>query len=171
MKNLKSLMVTKMLIDLQFFAEGDKGQVYPVHNNKFFICTTGRTGEADTIIRGLENFAPAIDGNVESWTPMDEGGWTRNQVTGKGLTLGFSGKRQYGDAGNDYIAGLMTGTGVAVQSKFKWEMPSGATLTGDCVINVTTPAGGDSTNIDTLEFELLSDGKPTFTPATPAGSV
>lgn len=151
-------------LNLQFFAD-TKGQVYPVHNNKFFVCTTGRTGEADTIIRGLENFAPSIDGNVESWTPMDEGGWTRNQVTGKGLTISFSGKRQYGDKGNDYIAGLMIGTGVLVQSKFKWEMPSGATLSGDCVINVTTPAGGDSTNIDSLEFELLSDGKPEFTPA------
>ena len=151
-------------LNLQFFAD-TKGQVYPVHNNKFFVCTTGRTGEADTIIRGLENFAPSIDGNVESWTPMDEGGWTRNQVTGKGLTISFSGKRQYGDKGNDYIAGLMIGTGVSVQSKFKWEMPSGATLSGDCVINVTTPAGGDSTNIDSLEFELLSDGKPEFTQA------
>ena len=156
-------------LNLQFFAD-TKGQVYPVHNNKFFVCTTGRTGEADTIIRGLEKFAPSIDGNVESWTPMDEGGWTRNQVTGKGLTISFSGKRQYGDKGNDYIAGLMIGTGVSVQSKFKWEMPSGATLSGDCVINVTTPAGGDSTNIDSLEFELLSDGKPEFTQA-PSQSV
>lgn len=158
----------KFDLNLQFFANGDKGQVYPVHNNKFFICTTGRTGEPDTVIRGLENFAPSINANTETWTPMDEGGWERNQVTGKGLSLSFSGKRQYGDAGNDYVASLMTGTGVSVQSKFKWEMPSGATLEGDCVINVTTPAGGDSTNIDTLEFELLSDGKPTFT-AAPAG--
>lgn len=157
----------KKLFNLQFFAD-DKGQVYPVHNNKFFISITGRSGEPDTIIRGLENFAPSINGNTETWTPMDEGGWERNQITGKGLSLSFSGKRQYGDAGNDYVAGLMIGTGVSVQSKFKWEMPSGATLEGDCVINVTTPAGGDSTNIDSLEFELLSDGKPTFTAAQSA---
>ena len=157
-----------MKINLQFFAD-EKGQVYPVHNNKFFISTTGRSGEADTIIRGLENFAPSINANTETWTPMDEGGWERNQVTGKGLSISFSGKRQYGDTGNDYIAGLALGTGVSVQSKFKWEMPSGATLSGDCVINVTTPAGGDSTNIDSLEFEILSDGKPTFVPA-PASS-
>lgn len=164
---MKELMLMPIMV--QFFATGDKGQVYPVHNNKFFICTTGRDGEADTVIRGLENFAPSINANTETWTPMDEGGWERNQVTGKGLSLGFTGKRQYGDAGNDYVAGLMIGTGVAVQSKFKWEMPSGATLSGDCVINVTTPAGGDSTNIDTLEFEILSDGKPEFTPAPTAG--
>lgn len=157
-----------MKINLQFFAD-EKGQVYPVHNNKFFISITGRSGEADTIIRGLENFAPSINANTETWTPMDEGGWERNQVTGKGLSISFSGKRQYGDTGNDYIAGLALGTGVSVQSKFKWEMPSGATLSGDCVINVTTPAGGDSTNIDSLEFEILSDGKPTFAPAPASG--
>lgn len=164
---MKKLMFIPLM--LQFFGDGDKGQVYPVHNNKFFISTQGRAGEADTIIRGLENFAPSINANTETWTPMDEGGWERNQVTGKGLGLSFSGKRQYGDAGNDYVASLMIGTGVSVQSKFKWEMPSGATLEGDCVINVTTPAGGDSTAIDSLEFEILSDGKPTFTPA-PAAS-
>jgi hypothetical protein len=33
-----------------------------------------------------------------------------------------------------------------------------------CVINVTS-AGGDSTNVEPLEFECLSDGKPTFTEA------
>lgn len=160
---MKSLMLMPIMV--QFFADSPKGQVYPVHNNKFFISVNGRDGEADTLIRGLENFAPAINANTETWTPLDEGGWERNQVTGKGLNISFSGKRQYGDAGNDYIAGLMLGTGVTVQSKFKWELPSGATLEGDCVINVTTPAGGDSTNIDTLEFEILSDGKPEFTPA------
>lgn len=160
---MKDLMFMPIMV--QFFAD-EKGQVYPVHNNKFYVSITGRDGEANTIIRGLENFAPAINANTETWTPMDEGGWERNQVTGKGLNIAFSGKRQYGDEGNDYIAGLMLGTGVAVQSKFKWELPSGATLTGDCVINVTTPAGGDSTNIDTLEFEILSDGKPEFTPAS-----
>ena len=32
-------------------------------------------------------------------------------------------------------------------------------------INVTTPGGGDSTNVDSLEFDLMSDGKPTYTPA------
>nr|WP_245338937.1 hypothetical protein [Paenibacillus shirakamiensis] len=116
-------------------------------------------------IKDLETFTPSIDGNTEEWTPMDQGGWTRRAVTGKGLTFSLSGKRNYGDPGNDYIAGLMIGTGQEVETKFEWTMPSGAKLAMDCVINLTTPAGGDSTNIDGLEFELLSDGKPTFTPA------
>lgn len=115
-------------------------------------------------IKDLENFAPSIDGNTEEWYAMDQAGWVRRAVTGKALTISFSGKRHYGDPGNDYIAGLMLGTGQEVETVLEWTMPSGAKLKMDCVINVTTPAGGDSTNIDGLEFELLSDGKPTFTP-------
>ena len=117
------------------------------------------------IVKDLETFSPSIDANTEEWTPMDQSGWTRRAVTGKGLTFSFSGKRRYGDPGNDYIGGLLLGTGQDVESEFEWEMPSGAKLTMDCVINLTTPAGGDSTNIDTLEFEVLSDGLPIFTSA------
>ena len=50
-------------------------------------------------------------------------------------------------------------------TKFEWTMVSGAKLSSDVVINVTTPGGGDSTNVDTLEFEATVYGKPTFTPA------
>ena len=141
--------------------------VFPVHNNKFKINTKGRTGTSTDMvtIKDLETFEPSIDSTTEEWTPMDLAGWVRRAVTGKGLTLSFKGKRNYGDPGNDYIAGLLLGTGQAVESEFEWELPSGAKLTYDCVIDLKTPAGGDSTNIDALEFDLLSDGLPVFTPA------
>lgn len=141
--------------------------VFPVHNNKFKLGKVGRTSLAAdmVVVKDLETFAPAIDSNVEEWTPMDMAGWVRRAVTGKGLSFAFNGKRQYGDPGNDYVAGLLLATGQGVESKFEWEMPNGAKLTMDCIINLTTPAGGDSTNIDTLEFEVLSDGLPVFTPA------
>ena len=66
---------------------------------------------------------------------------------------------------NDYIAGLAWKFGQDVMTKFEWTMVSGAKLSGDVVINVTTPGGGDSTNVDTLEFEAVFYGKPTYTPA------
>ncbi|WP_091014780.1 phage tail tube protein [Paenibacillus amylolyticus] len=152
-------------LDLQLF--GGTG-VFPVHNNIFKVGIKGRES-TDTdmkTIKDLENFAPAIDGNTEEWSAMDQAGWTRRAVTGKSLSFSFSGKRNYGDPGNDYVAGLMLGTGQEVETIFEWTMPSGAKLTMNCVINLTTPAGGDSTNIDGLEFELLSDGKPDFEKAT-----
>lgn len=145
------------------FANG----VFPVHNNIFKIGIGGRasTEQQMVTIADLETFSPAIDANTEEWTPMDQEGWIRRAVTGKGLALALAGKRQYGDPGSDYIAGLLLGTGQDVETVFRWELPSGAVLNMNCVINLTQPAGGDSTNIDGLEFEVLSDGKPTFTPA------
>ena len=33
------------------------------------------------------------------------------------------------------------------------------------MVNVTNPGGGDSVSVDGLEFDVMSSGKPTFTPA------
>ena len=115
--------------------------------------------------KDLENFSPSIDGTVEEWYAMDAGGWAKSAMTGKKLSFSFKGKRSVGDVGNDYIAGLAWKFGQDVMTKFEWTMVSGAKLSSDVVINVTTPGGGDSTNVDTLEFEATVYGKPTFTPA------
>lgn len=45
----------------------------------------------------------------------------------------------------------------------KWEMVLGSQF--GCVINVTNPGGGDSTNVAPLEFNVQGDGKPEYTPA------
>ncbi|MBR2048279.1 MAG: hypothetical protein IJ960_06740 [Oscillospiraceae bacterium] len=142
--------------------------VYPVWKNKFKISTTGRGEPAMVTIAEMESFGVSIDGNTEEWSPMDAEGWMKRMVTGKALTISLSGKRCIGDAGNDYISSKAWCTGADCESKAEWEFPSGAKLEFDCVINVTNPGGGDSRNVAPLEFELLSDGKPTFTPAAGA---
>lgn len=143
--------------------------VYPVYKNVFKIGTKGlaSTLPADMVaIADIETFSPSIDGTVEEWTPMNTEGWVRALMTGKKLSISFSGKRNEGDAGNDYVAGLAWKDGLDCSTKAEWTFPSGAKLSFNCVVNVTTPGGGDSTNVDGLEFELICDGKPTFTPAT-----
>lgn len=143
------------------------GTVYPVHDNVFKFGTKGldSTSEQMVVPADLENFAPSIDGNTEEWYAMDAGGWAKAAVTGKKLSFAFKGKRSVGDPGNDYIAGLALAMGKNAMTKFEWEMISGAKMAFDCVINVTTPGGGDSTNLDALEFECICYGKPEFTPA------
>lgn len=140
---------------------------YPVFDNKFKIGKTGSaSADADmVIVKEMETFSVSIDGTIEEWTPMDEAGWTRRMSTGKGFTVSLSGKRYVGDPGNDYVADLAWKTGVDCCSKLEWEFPSGAKLTCDVIIDVKTPGGGDSTNVDKIEFDLLSNGKPTYTPA------
>lgn len=144
------------------------GGVYPVYNIDFKINTGGRTGDTLVIIKDMETFSVAIDGNIVEWTPMDQEGWTRRLMTGKSMTIGLSGKRQEGDPGNDYVASMADKNGEDCNSQVEITLPSGAKIEMDCVVNLTSPFGGEAVDVSALEFELLSDGKPTFTPA-PAG--
>lgn len=140
-----------------------EAKVYPVFNNKFKV---GLNGSADSMatIANLTNFAPSIDGGVEEWNAMEAEGWGDAMMTSKKLSFSFQGKRTYGDPGNDYIAGLAWKSGNDVVAPFEWEMPSGAKVEFTAIINITAPGGGDSTNVDTLEFEVKCKGKPKFTP-------
>ena len=142
-----------------------KTGVYPVYENVFKINTNGR-GEGElTSIAEMETFEVTIDGNTVEWSPLEASGWMRRMVTGKSLTIKLTGKRHVGDEGNDYLAGLAWSTGADCNSQLEWTMPSGAKLKYDCVVNVVNPGGGESRDVAPLEVELLSDGKPTFTPA------
>ncbi len=145
-----------------------KTGVYPVYDNVFKINTAGRSAEAATMVQiaELETFSLKIDGKVEEWTPMEQAGWMRRFMTGKSLTISLSGKRCPGDAGNDYVAGKAWLTGSDCESTFEWDFPNGDKITFPCVINVTNAGGGDSTNMAGLEADIMSDGKPTYTPAT-----
>ena len=138
--------------------------VYPVFNNEFKIGTKGieSTPEEMVTIADLETFSVSIDNNIEEWTPMTTEGWVRRLQTGKGFSISLNGKRNIGDAGNDYVASKMFATGRDVETKFEWTMPSGLKVEFDCVLNISS-AGGDSTNVDVLEFEVMSNGKPTVT--------
>ena len=140
--------------------------VYPVYENQFKINTKGRDGTTTNMvtIADMESFSVSFDDNVEEWTPMTSEGWVRRLKTGKGITISLNGKRHVGDAGNDYVAGLAFKSGQACNSQLEWNFPNGDKVLIDCVINVTE-AGGDSTNVEPLAFECLSDGKPTFTEA------
>lgn len=141
--------------------------VYPVHNNIFKINTAGRSGTETSLvtIADLTTFGISVEGTNEEWYPLDQEGWARQANTGKKMSISFSGKRNFGDAGNDYVAGMISKTGKDCETTFEWTLPDGSKLAGDCVVNLTNPGGGDSTALMTLEFELLIDGKPTFTAA------
>lgn len=141
--------------------------VFPVFNIAFKIGTSGRSSTAQQmqIIKEMETFSIAIDGNVEEWTPMETEGWVRRLMTGKGFSITLNGKRHVGDPGNDYVANTAWKSGLDCSSKCSIEFPDGSKLEFDCIVNVSAPNGGDSTNVSALECELMSDGKPNYTPA------
>ena len=138
---------------------------YPVFNNIFKIGTNGRSSETDDMktIADCETFSLSMDNNIEEWTPMTTEGWIRRMQTGKGFSISISGKRNVGDDGNDYVASKLFATGQDVESKFEWTFSDGTVVAFDCIISVSNAGTGDSTNVAPLEFEIMSDGKPTIT--------
>lgn len=140
--------------------------VFPVFDIDFMVDVTGRGETPDFVpIKEMETFTIAIDGNVEEWTPMETAGWMRRLMTGKSFTITLNGKRHNGDPGNDYVADLAWKSGTDCSTSMQIDFPSGATLTFDCVLNVTEAEGGDSTAVAALSVEVMSDGKPEYTPA------
>lgn len=139
--------------------------ILPVFNNQFKIGTKGTaSAEEDMMsISSLESFSVSFDNGVEEYTPMESQGWKRRLLTAKSFSISLNGKRDIGDKGNDYVASLYFVTGTSASTKFEWTMIDGTKVAFDCIVNCTA-AGGDSTAIDALEFEVLSDGKPVVTP-------
>lgn len=137
--------------------------VFPVYENQFKV---GAGKESATSIADMETFSVTFDNGVEEWKPFDHGGWTRRLMTAKSVSISINGKRNVGDAGNDYVAGKALVNGRAAEGYLEWRFPDGTTVEFEgCVFNVTNIGAGDSTNVGPLEFEVLSNGKPKVTPA------
>lgn len=141
-----------------------KTGVFPCYENQFQI---GDAKEGATGIADAESFSVSFDNGVEEWTPFDTEGWVRRLMTAKAVTISVTGKRNVGDKGNDYVAGKAFVNGRNAEGYFGWIFPDGTTVSWDeAVFNVTNIGAGDSTAVGPLEFEVMSNGKPTITPAT-----
>lgn len=145
-----------------------KTGVFPVYDLDFKVGINGEAStEADMkIIAEMENFSMSITSDSQEWYPMNAKGWRKLLVTAKALTISLSGKRCYGDDGNDYIAGLALKNGRSCNTKMSIDFSNGDKLEMDCVAKLTNWAGGASTDVQPLEFDLESDGEPIFTPAS-----
>lgn len=145
---------------------GAQTGVFPCYKNQFQVGAqkTGATSIAD-----MESFSVSFDNGVEEWTPFDTEGWVRRLVTSKGITISVTGKRNVGDEGNDFIAGLAFKNGRDCEGYFGWTFPDGTIISWDnAVYNITNIGAGDSTAVGPLEFDVMSNGKPTVTPPTPS---
>lgn len=139
--------------------------VFPCYGNQFMVGNPGLE-EADIPIANCEEFSVAFDNGVEEWTAFENEGWKSRLMTAKGMTISVKGKRTLGDEGNNLIAGLALANGTEAQLPFKWTFPDGSTLfMANAVISVTANGSGAATNVGPLEFEVMSNGKPVYTPA------
>lgn len=138
--------------------------VYPCYKNQFSV---GETKESATGIADAESFSVSFDNGVEEWNPFDTEGWTRRLQTSKSITISVTAKRNVGDTGNDYVAGKAFLNGRDTEGYFAWNFPDGTVVAFDqAVYNVTNIGSGDSTAVAPLEFDIMSNGKPTITQAS-----
>lgn len=141
----------------------EKTGVYPVYENQF---TAGATSENATPIADMETFSVSFSNGIEKWTPMDQAGWERGLMTAKAITISVSGKRNVGDAGNDFVAGKFMSNGRDAEGYFCWTFPDGAKVEfNQAIFDIKNVGSGDSTNVGPLEFDVHSNGKPTYTKA------
>ncbi len=139
--------------------------VYPCYENQFKIGDAG-SGTPATAIANCEEFSVTFDNGIEEWTPFESEGWKHRLMTAKSVTISVKAKRTIGDSGNDTVAGLALSNGTATQKNFLWTFPDGSTvLFANAVISVTNNGTGASTNVAPLEFDVMSNGKPTYTAA------
>lgn len=139
---------------------------FPCYENKFVI---GTSAEDATAVANVETFSVSFDNGVEEWTPYENEGWMSRLPTAKALTISVTGKRTIGDTGNDFVAGMTFKNGRNAMAYFAWTFPDGTKVEMEnAVINVTNVGAGDSTGVAPLEFEVMSNGKPTVTLPTGA---
>lgn len=141
--------------------DNKKTGVYPVYENQFNLAAVK---EDATSIADMETFSVSFGNGVEEWKPFDQEGWTRRLLTAKSVTISVNGKRNVGDAGNDYIASLAFVNGRDAEGYLRWNFPDGTIVEFfNCVFNITNIWSGESTAVGPLEFEALSNGKPKVT--------
>ena len=99
---------------------GTTSGVYPCYENQFKINTaaSGATASMQSIA-DCETFSVSFDNGVEEWKPFEHEGWTRRLLTAKSVTISVTAKRNVGDAGNDYVAGLAWKNGRDVETDFQ----------------------------------------------------
>lgn len=142
---------------------GKATNVFPVLDNKF---KAGAAKESATMIADMESFSVAFSNGVQTWTPMDQEGWQRGLMTAKAITITLNGKRNVGDTGNDFVAGKVFKNGHDAEGYFEWEMPDGTSIAWEnAIFDIKNCGGGNSTDVGPLEFDTISNGKPTITPA------
>lgn len=145
--------------------------VYPCYKNQFQIDTAAAGATAATMsnIADCESFSVSFDNGVEEWYPFDTEGWRRALLTAKAIAITVTAKRNVGDAGNDAVAALAWANGRDAEKDVQWTFPDGTVVKfAAAVINVTNIGAGDSTAVAPLEFEIMSNGKPTITLPTGA---
>ena len=141
---------------------------------KLFIGTSATSATPPVwtyspLCAGITNIDPSVnEQNQQAWYMCGLGG-ANNEVTGIAPEYAVSGHRIYGDAAQDYIAGLRYKLGQDRKSSLKVELYNHGTLVetivADCTITDIVDFGGQATDLIPFSCTLRVNGIPTATAA------
>ncbi|MEQ4723769.1 hypothetical protein [Nonomuraea sp. B19D2] len=122
-----------------------------------------------TPVRGLTEFAEEIDTETEDDSDFDGDGWASQVVTQRGWTLTLNGNRKRDadavafvpDPGQEFLrkAGHVVGPGANVHCRWYRRDGSPDAYEGRAAVDYKG-AGGETTDLEPFEVELLGQGKP-----------
>lgn len=142
-------------------------------DHKFFIDTdptaTTPTPEEDyaRLAAGISSFDPQWNEETDQTAYLDGDGYGSTDVTAAQLVISFEGHRKYGDAAQDFIAGLQSELGEGRKTNFYWLDPEGNKYSGNVTLVNIVGATGAANEKSGFSFEVHFNGRPTYTPAVP----
>lgn len=133
--------------------------VQPCFKNTIKVGAVGCSDEELLTIADMESLSATIDGNIEEWKTLENEGKPSRLKTGISLTLSLSGKRNKGDAGNDFLAGKAFAVGHDAEARVVWTLPDDTKVEmAKALIDVKELAGGNTTDVAPLSVDILSNG-------------
>jgi len=136
------------------------------YKNIFEIDTTGSQDPKNVegakfapLAAGISGVTPAANETDDNTAYYDGAGFTDTDVTGKRITLAFSGHRVIGDAAQDYVASKFLAIGQNLKTLARWTDPDGNVIVANVTITAVVPMGGNANAKQTFSFTLSFNGK------------
>ncbi|AVK60253.1 capsid protein [Lactobacillus sp. CBA3605] len=140
------------------------------YKNIFEIDTAGSQDPKDVtkatfapLAAGISGVTPAANETDDNTAYYDGSGFTDTDVTGKRITLAFSGHRVVGDKAQDYIASKFLAIGPNLKTLARWTDADGNKIISLVTMTAIVPMGGNANAKQTFSFTLSFNGKPIMT--------
>ena len=144
------------------------------YKNKFEIDTAGKQDPSGDLASskwallaaGISGVTPAANETDDNTAYYDGGGFTDTDVTGKRITLAFTGHRVVGDAAQDFVASKFLSVGQNLKTLGRWTDANGNVVVSNVTLTAIVPTGGNANAKQTFSFTMSFNGKPIMTDST-----
>lgn len=141
------------------------------YKNKFEIDTAGNQDPSGDLASskwallaaGISGVTPAANETDDNTAYYDGDGFTDTDVTGKRITLAFTGHRVIGDAAQDYVASKFLAIGQNLKTLGRWTDTNGNVIVSNVTLTAIVPMGGNANAKQTFSFTMSFNGKPIMT--------